>query len=154
MYSNFSNSLPCDVIAEMPWMSEAERSNYAHLLTSMHLSVKKELSARASTLVLEAVAGSSRESPAVDDDDEQRPAQRSPVPSASDLVDQLVQAVLRARHGGARFCAFADADPRDLLRLPDKFDPLFLFSNERYHQLLRRWTATTPHLNNLLITQC
>ena len=125
----------------MPWMSEAERSNYAHLLASMHLSVKKELSAGASTLALEAVAGSSRESPAVDDD-EQRPAQRSPLPSASDLVDQLVQGVLRARHGGggcdARFGAFADADPRDLLRLPDKFDPLFLFSNERYHQLLRR----------------
>ena len=83
-----------------------------------------------------------RASPAVDDDDEQRSAQRSPVPSASDLVDQLVQAVLPARHGGggrdARFDAFADADPRDLLRLPDKFDPLFLFSNERYHQLLRR----------------
>ena len=72
---------------------------------------------------------SSRESPVVDDDEEQRPAQRSPVPSASDLVDQLVQAVLRARHGGgrrdARFGAFADADPRDLLRLPDKFRPAF-----------------------------
>ena len=104
----------------------------------MHLSVKKELSARASALALEAVAGSSRESPAVDDDVEQRSAQRSPVPSASDLVDQLVQAVFRARHCGggrdARFGAFADADPCDLLRLPDKFDPIFLFSNERYFE--------------------
>ena len=53
-------------------MSEAERSNYAHLLASMHLSVKKELSARALTLALEAVAGSSRESPILDDDNEQR----------------------------------------------------------------------------------
>ena len=69
IYSNSSDSLLCDATAEMPWMSEAERSNYAHLLASMHLSVKKELSAGASTLALEAVAGSSRESPAVDDDD-------------------------------------------------------------------------------------
>lgn len=129
------------VNAELVWMSDAERSNYAHLLAAMHLSVKKELSARASTLALEPIAESSRESPAAAAGAD---AQRSPLPSASasDLVDQLVQAVLRTRRGGgsrdARFGAFADADPRDSLRLPDKFEPLLLFSNERYHQLLRR----------------
>ncbi len=98
----------------MEWLPESERSNQAHLLASMHLSIKKEVSIGGSDNAL-------LQTGEIETTETKKPTTQT-------IIEQFIQKVLASRSANNSFNIMAD-----------KFSQGLLPSNEKYLQLLQRF---------------